>query len=207
MARIRFRENGTALRSLVGLSFLPASFPALFFLVTVILFTSSSATVAENRKPTEYEVKAAYLYNFGQFVSWQNERDTVSFTMCVLGTDPFGNTLDKTVEGGLVNGKTAAVRRISDVTAAKGCQILFIAASEANRASKILKTTDSSGTLTVSDLPHFCESGGMIQFVQQGERIRFEVNLSAARASGLTLSSELLKLAVKIIQSDMGTGV
>jgi hypothetical protein len=180
------------------------------FVVAILLLVASSAGVAENRKPTEYEVKAAYLFNFGQFIKWESAKAPPtpdSFTVCVLGSDPFDGTLDAVVKGGTINNRPVTVKRLGEAGDATRCQILFVSTSEAARASKILHSLDSLGVLTVSDMPHFCESGGMIQFVQQGDKIRFEVNLSATNGAGLTLSAELLKLATKVIRGSDGTGV
>ena len=178
--------------------------------VSILMLISSSAGLAENRKPTEYEVKAAYLFNFGQFIKWENAKlppTPDAFTVCVLGSDPFDGTLDAVVKGGTINNRPVIVKRMTEAGEAVRCQILFVSTSESARASKILRSLDSLGILTVSDMPHFCESGGMIQFVQQGDKIRFEVNLSATSGAGLTLSAELLKLATKVIRNTDGTGV
>ena len=100
--------------------------------------------------------------------------------------------------GSAVDGKGAEARRISKPQEALDCRILFVSSSEANHLKDILATLDKANILTVSDIPQFSELGGMIQFVLDGNKIRFEVNLTAAENAGLTLSSELLKVATAV---------
>jgi hypothetical protein len=154
--------------------------------------------------PTESQVKAAYLFNFGKFVQWPLDHGPSgdSFQLCVLGQDPFGPVLDATVAGESISARKIAVVRISKVSEAAPCKVLYISASETSRLGQILEATRHSGTLTVSDIPHFVERGGIIGFVKQQDRIRFEVNRSAAEDSHLTLSSELLKVALRVMNKD-----
>jgi hypothetical protein len=164
-----------------------------------LLFAGSSAL--GQQKPSEYQVEAAYLYNFGRFVEWPAKDTTAqtrSFTICVLGEDPFGQALDATLAGETMGKQRVVARRISSPQMSGYCQILFISSSEANRLNKIIETLDKSAILTVSDSPQFLKSGGMIQFVLEENRIRFEVNLIATQHAGLTLSSELLKVATVV---------
>jgi hypothetical protein len=156
---------------------------------------------AQSSKPTDYDVKAAYLYNFGHFVEWpanvapaQNE----SFTVCVLGQDPFGPVLDATLAGETIAGKRVAAKRISTPQESGNCQILFLSSAEDARLNATIKTLNKQAVLTVSDMPQFSQRGGMIQFVLEGKRVRFEVNLAAVQHAGLTLSSELLKVATTV---------
>ncbi|HEX5483474.1 MAG TPA: YfiR family protein [Terriglobia bacterium] len=153
------------------------------------------------RRPTEYEVEAAYLYNFGKFVRWppSTPRSGKLFPICVLGQDPFGPILDATVADEAVNGKEVVAKRISSLEAAAGCRILFIGSSERKQMEQILNQADKMEVLTVSDAPRFLQEGGMIEFVLIQDHVRFEVNLTAARRAGLDLSSELLKVATRVI--------
>lgn len=156
---------------------------------------------AQNSKPTDFQVKAAYLYNFGRFVEWPTQIAAMSgdaFTVCVLGQDPFGSTLDATLAGERIGGKRVVARRISGPQEAGNCQILFLKLTEDDRVIKIIESVNKKGVLTVSDMPQFVERGGMIQFVLEGNRVRFEVNLTATQHAGLTLSSELLKVAIAV---------
>jgi hypothetical protein len=118
--------------------------------------------------------------------------------VCVLGPDPFGPALDAVLAGETIAGKNVVAKRISTPQESSRCQILFLSASESARVNKIIETLDKAAVLTVSDMPQFSEHGGMIQFVLEGKKVRFEVNLAATQHAGLTLSSELLKVATAV---------
>ncbi len=153
------------------------------------------------QKPSEYQVEAAYLYNFGRFVkspAKSADSQAGSFTICVLGEDPFGPALDKTLADETIGSQKVAARRITSPQMSADCQILFISSSEVTRLNKIIEALDKSAVLTVSDIPQFSRHRGMIQFVSEENRIRFEVNLTATQRAGLTLSSELLKVATTV---------
>jgi hypothetical protein len=161
---------------------------------------------AQKSSPTEYEVKAAYLYNFGRFIEWPNQEAPAivpappggSFTICVLGHDPFGQALDTILNGETINGANTVAARISKPQEAVNCRILFISASEDSRLKEILVALEGASVLTVSDLSQFSERGGMVQFVLDGKKVRFEVNLTPVKRAHLTLSSQLLKVAVNL---------
>ena len=175
---------------------------------------------AQPAKPTEYEVKAAYLSNFGRFVEFPQDQSAGTqtsgtaepvepFNICVLGADPFGPALDRALAGETINRVPLVSKRIARVQEAPGCRILFIAASESKQLKPILDALGTlpngdKGILTVSDDPQFTRRGGMIQFVFDAgpdgktSRVRFEINLAAAQRAHLSLSSELVKLATAV---------
>ena len=154
---------------------------------------------AQRSSPSEYEVKAAYLYDFGKFVAWPAKvAASDDFPICVLGQDPFGPTFDATIAGETINGKKVVVNRIAKPQDALSCRILFISASEESQLKEILATLDKTSVLTVSDISQFTRRGGMIQFVIDANRVRFEVNVTTAERSGLALSSQLLKVAISV---------
>jgi len=155
---------------------------------------------AQASRPTDYDVKAAYLYNFGRFVEWPANAPGKGdfFTVCILGKDPFGPVLDKVLAGETIGGKNVVARRISTPQESGNCQILFLSSTEESRVNKIMEAMDKEAVLTVSDMPQFSEHGGMVQFVVEDKRVRFEVNLTAAQNAGLTLRSELLRVATVV---------
>ncbi len=167
-------------------------------LATICLIMPLPA-VAQGAKPTEYQVKAAYLSNLGRFVeSWgPHSRPSADepFAICVLGQDPFGPSLDAAIRDENIEGAPLVAKRITNTQDAQGCRVLFISSSEENRLSAVLAALGDSPVLTVADLPDFSRRGGMIQFVLDGNRVRFDISVSVATKSGLTLSSELLKVA------------
>ena len=184
-----------------GLSDFQRGWAPLVGVVVGLVFFVTTGLLAQQPKPSEYQVKATYLYNFGRFVKWPG---TVppgkgdSFSVCVIGLDPFGSVLDSTLAGEALDGKPVVLRRISKPQDAGECRILFISSTEEKHLNEILTALDRSGVLTVSDMPGFTRRGGMIQFVLDGDRVRFEINLTSTESARLTLSSELLKVAVSV---------
>jgi hypothetical protein len=165
-----------------------------------LVFVVNSNALAQNAKPKEYEVKATYLYNFARFVEWPASaalKDDL-FSICVLGQDPFGPALDAVLAGETIDGKAVVAKRIAKSQEAASCRVLYISPSEDRRLKDILAAVDRMGVLTVSDIPEFSRHGGMIEFVLDGSKIRFEVNLANAEDAGLSLSSELLKVATAV---------
>jgi len=165
---------------------------------------TASSLAAQNPKPKEYELKAVYLFNFARLAAWPDtagSSKSESFAICVLGEDPFGPFLDAVISGENIGGRAVVARRISDPRDAASCRVLYVSSSEETRLKQILTTLNKARVLTVSDMPQFSQRGGMIQFVADNNKIRFEVNLKNTSDSGLTLSSELLKVAVAVITS------
>lgn len=150
---------------------------------------------------SEYDVEAAYLYNFGKFVRWPADGtiEVSSFDICILGQDPFGGTLDKLIANDKMGGKPIRKRVISRTADAAGCAIIYISDSEAGNVRRIVSALDSHGELLVSGLPNFLRDGGMIQFDVDGNRVRFSVNLDPATKSHLVFSSQLLKVAKSVV--------
>ena len=176
-------------------------------MVITVLLTTATYLSAQNSKPTDYDVKAAYLYNFGHFVDWPANASSAkndSFMVCVLGQDPFGPVLDATLANESIAGKRVTAKRISTPQESANCQILFLSSAEDAQLHKIIEALNEQPVLTVSDMPQFSQRGGMIQFVLDGKKVRFEVNLTAVQHAGLTLSSELLKVATTVRRNSSG---
>src|SRR3984885_7465290 len=169
--------------------------------VAVLGLLVAVSSALGQQKPSEYQVEAAYLYNFGRFIEWPakgSSPQNSSFTICVLGDDPFGQALDATLAGETIGNQKVTARRISSPQMAADCQILFVSSSEASRLNKIMEALDNNAVLTVSDIPQFSQRQGMIQFVLEENRIRFEANLTATQRAGLTLSSALPMVAAAV---------
>jgi hypothetical protein len=182
----------------------PGRTPGLLSWLTVLCLAMPLSVAqclwAQASKPTDYDVKAVYLYNFSRFIEWPARVTTnsESFNVCVLGQDPFGPALDATLVNETISGKSVTAKRISTPEEAVNCQILYLSSTEESRLNKIIEGLNKGAVLTVSDMPQFSQRGGMIQFVLEGKKVRFEVNLSATQRAGLTLSSELLKVATTV---------
>jgi hypothetical protein len=167
-------------------------------LVCVLCLAHGGGLPAQTAPTPEYRLKAVFLFNFAQFVEWPAsafpEPDT-PLVIGVLGEDPFGAYLDETVRGERVNDRPLAVRRYRRVEEIGACHILFITGSEQGHLDQILDSLKGRSVLTVSDVVGFASRGGMIRFATERNRIRLRVNLEAARAANLTISSKLLRPA------------
>ena len=144
----------------------------------------------------ESEVKAAFLLNFTRFVDWPPsafESATSPLTICILGDDPFGVTLDQLVEGEVAEGRKLAVARIHRLPAPGKCQVLFVAKSEKEVPSTMADI--GPGVLTVSDRDRFLNEGGIIAFVVEAGHVRFDISQRAAMKSSLALNARLLRVA------------
>jgi len=177
--------------------------PARFLLVPLLLAAALPAAPgpARGQAAAEYEVKAAFLYNFIQFVDWPEAAfydGRSSFRVCVLGDDPFGDSL-KTVVKEEVAGRKLTLWRVKAMNDPAGCQLLFVSPSERQRLPQILAAVRGAPVLTVGDTEGFLEKGGIINFVGEGARVRFEINQDMAKQSGLRISSKLLRLATRVV--------
>ncbi len=150
-------------------------------------------------RPTQYDLEAVYLYQFGKFVQWPTAPPANEpFEICVMGRDPFAQALDNIIAGETIGKSPLRDERIESTDDAKQCRILYISASENERLEQILNRLGNTPVLTVSDLPGFVARGGMIQFVVLDNRVRFEINVSTAKRAGLNVSSQLLKVAAAV---------
>jgi hypothetical protein len=150
-------------------------------------------------KPSEYDVKAAYLLNFGKFV-----RSSVpaiprsSFEICTLGQESMGSSLDAIAANSTIDRLPVHVTHLTDITGAKSCSIVFISTTEMDHLREDLAILGNADVLTVSDAPDFLQHGGMIQFLNVANHVRFAVNLDAVNRTHLILSSELLRVASSV---------
>ena len=169
-------------------------------LLSLVLICKTTAYA--NDQPLEYKVKAVYLYNFTKFVSWPDTTlpgDTKILNICVLGKNPFGPLLEP-ITHMKTQDRTITIENIEDVRALekKSCPILFISASEQDAVAELLLKTAQMHILTVSDIDGFARHGGIIGFVVKEDKVSLEINLSAARQAGLTISAKLLEIATVI---------
>ncbi len=147
---------------------------------------------------TEIRVKAVFLFNFAQFVEWPQATlpdDDTPIRIGVLGDDPFGATLDEAVQGDTVRGHRLVVQRAARAEELKSCQIVFFGRMERARSEEALTAFRGRPVLLVSDTERFAERGGVVGFYAEGNKVRFEINLSAARDRGLKINAQLLRLA------------
>ena len=156
-------------------------------------------TGAQESPPSEYQVKAAFLFNFAKFVEWPPESfagETSPLVIGILGDNPFGGDLERTIQNKTINNHPLVIKPLHSLAEATNCQILFINASEKKRFTEIFGSLRGTSVLTVSDTEGFTEAGGMINFVLENKKIRFQINDAAAKTARLKISSKLLSLAV-----------
>jgi hypothetical protein len=179
--------------------------------VAILLCVFSIAgrvTQAEPQASTEYQIKAAFLYNFVKFVEWPAETlpgNRAPIVVAVLGKDPFGSALDDVILGKAVDGHPLQILRTNSIQDLRSCQIAFISPSEAKRLPEILAGLRGSSILTVGEADHFAQLGGMIQFTLEGNKVRFAINVDAAERARLKVSSKLLSLAT-VVHDEAGRG-
>ncbi len=153
--------------------------------------------LASQDAAVEYQVKAAFLYNFAKFVEWPNQvfpsRES-ALTICLVG-DPFQGAVERTIQGELWNGRPLAVRRIDSASDVRGCHVVYVSRAAAQKNMEILMAAASAPILTVGETDDFIRAGGIIRFTEAGRRIRFEINPDAADRVSLRVSSRLLRLA------------
>jgi len=170
---------------------------------TALLSALATTPAVQAGAPSEHQVKAAFLYNFANFVQWPEAALAPagsSLRVCVVGTDPFGGALDEAFRDQVVQGRRVQIARGRSLAALGRCHILFLSQSEQGRWPELLKELGTAPTLTVADGPALVRQGGMISFVMDAKRVRFEINRGAAEQVGLRISSKLLALA-RIVES------
>jgi len=164
--------------------------------VICVLLAGATVVPAQEPSPTEYEVKAAFLYNFPKFVEWPPRRAAVEnvLTLCVLGPNPFGKALE-ILQGKPVGTMVWRVVLADSKTNLRECPVLFISASDSGNLSQILEGIKGAPVLTVGDTEGYAGRGVVVNFFLEDNKVRFEINVEASRLAGLTISSQLLKLA------------
>jgi hypothetical protein len=168
-------------------------------LVAGVLFLAFSRVgMADERSAREFQVKAAFLFHFSQFVEWPGEAFPRGDSPLVIGVigrgDPFNGALERAVRDKRVADHPIVIAHYDSVAAMGACHILFICDDQADALDAILQKA-GSGTLTVGDLDSFTERGGLVRFFPEDNKVRFEINLEILRRSRLHISAKLLKLA------------
>lgn len=152
----------------------------------------------------EYQIKAAFLYNFAKFVEWPTESFATTNSPLVIGVfgkNPFGTELQKVVANRKINGRDIVVSRIETPAEARNVQLLFFSANEGVRAGQIMADLPSTALLTIGETEQFSQHGGMIVFLLEGDKVRFDINAGAAEQAGLKISAQLQKLAKTVYRA------
>ncbi|HXP59960.1 MAG TPA: YfiR family protein [Dongiaceae bacterium] len=148
--------------------------------------------------PTEYQVKAVFLFNFAKFIEWPAAKlggPDSPLVIGIIGDNPFGTLLEETIKDQAINGHKLVSRAISTTAEAVACHIVFISRSEKERLRPLLAALKGQPVVTVSELRGFAQDGGMIALVLLNGRVKLEINPAAAGEAGVKLSSKLLSIA------------
>jgi YfiR/HmsC-like len=182
--------------------------------ITCLLFAMALRSRAEgvdSSDSSEYLIKAGFIYNFAKLVEWPTSsfaQPDSPIVIGILGEDPFGTTLDRIVADKKINGRGFAVKRLKwskDFKDLKDCNILFVSASEKEHIDSVVDAMKWLPILTIGDAPGFARRGGIMNFTLEDNKVRFEVNVEAAKHADLTISSRLLTLA-RIVQQVAADG-
>lgn len=178
------------------LQFSVAALTSVFFIACVCCVSAQSNT------SSEYQVKAAFLFHFAQFVDWPAEAfkdGATPLTYCTVGEDPFHGALDVSMNGKMIGTRPVRVLHFKRAQDIQSCQILFLGTLEQKSISAALANIRGNPVLTVGETEHFAQDGGMIGFFLEDNKVRFEINLDAAECAKLKISARLLTLAKSVI--------
>jgi YfiR/HmsC-like len=160
---------------------------------------------AQSSPPGEYQLKAAFLFNFAKFIDWPPASFTnpqASFSICILGADPFGSAMDELLQGKTIGDRRVSVQRSHQIADMRHCQMVFVSSSEKARVREIIEGLKGTNALVVGETEGFAAAGGAIQFAIEDNHVRFLINTDAAERAGLKVSSKLLSLARVVHDGD-----
>jgi len=172
-------------------------------IVSAHLLAATQRPADVNPAP-EAAIKAAVIANLPKFVEWPLnafQSPSAPFIVGVLGDDPVADSIVSVLNGKRLGDRAVSVSRLSKLEDASSCQLLYLAASEERRVDAIVKSLEGRPVLTIADFNRFAQRGGMVGLIVQDGKVRFEINERAARASGLRLSANLLRLAAAVVAS------
>ena len=176
---------------------------AVLLIAPTIFSVLTTEADAQSRSVREYQIKAAFLYNFAKFTEWPPDKfrdETAPMILCVIGVDPFGPVLENTVISKKIKGRSIIVNRTTTVDNLRTCHVLFVSSSERENLSEIVESLSGAAVLTTGDMDRFAKRGGIIKLTKKGNKIRFEINPKAAERAGVKLSSYLLSLATIVTE-------
>jgi hypothetical protein len=196
----------------------------ILIVLALVLFVAPIAAKAQtdSTQSREYQIKAAFLYNFIKFVDWPKEKIADSnepITIGIIGKDPFGNAFEP-LKAKKVKGRSVVIKRFESfkelkkssekdktelsrqIESLKKCHLLFICSSEKENSGKIIEALKGSSVLTVGETAGFLKAGGIINFVMEEKKVRFEINVTAAKQAKLKIRSKLLRLAKRVIEEE-----
>lgn len=159
------------------------------------------AFAADSTGSKEYQLKAAFIYNFTKFVEWPPQSFTQTnspIVIGILGRNPFDDELEKIVKERYVNGRGIVVKHITSPPGPEPFHLVFVSNGEEEKWAEVLKSFQKTAVLTVGESEKFALSGGMINFIRQADKVRFEINQDSTEEAGLKINAQLLKLATSV---------
>jgi hypothetical protein len=190
------RSNGRASRCV----------PLFAVLLSLLLAGGGERTRAQT-SADEYRVKAAFIFHFAQLVDWppvEQAGTDNSLFLCTLGDDPFQGALEDTVAGKAIGNRVVRIRHLGDPKDMQACQILFLGKAQSKRIPMLVTNLHNAPVLTVGETAGFLDAGGMIDFLLEENKVRFDINLGAAESARLKIGSRLLILAQHVVGESHG---
>jgi hypothetical protein len=200
--------RGTRRRDAVGWPHGYVLVPFFFFLLVAPIVHLKTASGAQDYQANEYEIKAAYLLQFSNFVEWLDSDSAnlhAPMRVCFVGQDPLSSALARMIADHPSNGPSLVLRSVRHGEPIDDCHILYISRSEGKYIPQILDSVRNASVLTVGETEQFAAEGGMIQLVVEENRIKFKINPSAASKARIRISSRLLLLAQIVGPNDQSS--
>ena len=175
-----------------------ARFRSLLLVFASVLFGVQTVSSVDSPVSREFQIKAAFLYNFTKFVEWpagKFQETNSPLIIGVAGSSPMTAAIEAIVKDRQINGRPIVVKAVQTREAAQATHLLFIPSSEDSRLESLLPSGAASGVLTVGESEKFASDGGMIHFITEGGKLRFEINMGIVEQAGLQISAQLQKLA------------
>jgi hypothetical protein len=194
--RLRLRENAYSDFTAIAASL--AKILRLILFAACSLLCAGTVARAQSQTLSEAQIKAGFIFNFTKFVEWPPEAFADSeapIELGILGDNPVTELLTETAIGKTVNGRAVIVHRFKEGQDPRICQILFVSSSQESHVLQILERVKGLPILTVSETNGFAQSGGMINFFVEGNKVRLEINLDAAVRARLKISSKVIAVA------------
>lgn len=165
-----------------------------FYFIVIIFLTAFSQGI--QTKANEYDLKAAFIYNFTKFIEWDSFKGENEFIIGIIGPSPIFGPLAEISKAETIKNKKVSIHQFNTLDEIGFCQILFISRNSTISLDEILKKEKSKNTLIISEQEGYCDKGTAINFINSHNKLKFEANLKVINSIGIKVSSQLLKLAV-----------
>jgi hypothetical protein len=162
------------------------------WLIGLILFLFSIQSAWAQKE----KFHSIFIYNFSKYVKWPDDLSSGKFVIGVFGSSSIKNDLEAMASTKKVNGLTIEVKQFNSTSGIGECNILYVSSSESGKIAEIIQATNNKPVLLVTDKPGLAKKGAAINFVEQGGKVKFELNQQNAESRGLKVSGSLSSLAI-----------